>query len=70
MKSFITHINYHLPEYVLTNEELKLSFPDLNIDELTRHIGERFEPDGFNVQQELNYIFLNIRDRREFVLNA
>jgi 3-oxoacyl-[acyl-carrier-protein] synthase-3 len=39
MKSFITHINYHLPEYVLTNEELKLSFPDLNIDELTRHIG-------------------------------
>jgi len=39
MKSFINHINYYLPEHVLTNEELRSSFPDWNIDDLYKSTG-------------------------------
>jgi 3-oxoacyl-[acyl-carrier-protein] synthase-3 len=39
MKSFIKHISYHLPENILTNEELGRTFPGWNIDELCLHTG-------------------------------
>jgi len=50
MRSFISAISYHLPEKVLTNQELASRFPGLKIDDLTRltgvterHIAEKGE---------------------------
>lgn len=39
MKSYIKAISYHLPEKVLTNDELAREFPDMKIDDLTRLTG-------------------------------
>ena len=39
MKSYIKAISYHLPEQVLTNDELAREFPDFKIDDLTRLTG-------------------------------
>jgi len=39
MKSYIKAISYHLPEKVLTNDDLAAAFPDLKIDDLTRLTG-------------------------------
>ncbi|MEN8225410.1 MAG: ketoacyl-ACP synthase III [Bacteroidota bacterium] len=39
MKAYIKAISYHLPEKILTNEDLSREFPDLKIDELTRLTG-------------------------------
>lgn len=39
MKSFIKAISYHLPEGVITNDDLLHKFPDLKIDDLTRLTG-------------------------------
>jgi 3-oxoacyl-[acyl-carrier-protein] synthase III len=39
MKSYIKHISYHLPEKILSNEELGKAFPEWNIDELSLHTG-------------------------------
>ena len=39
MRSFIEAISYHLPEKVLTNQELVSRFPGLKIDDLTRLTG-------------------------------
>ena len=39
MKSYIKAISYHLPEKVLSNEDLAREFPDLKIDDLTRLTG-------------------------------
>jgi 3-oxoacyl-[acyl-carrier-protein] synthase III len=39
MGSYIKCISYYLPEKVLTNDELRSSFPDSNIDELYRSAG-------------------------------
>jgi 3-oxoacyl-[acyl-carrier-protein] synthase III len=38
-KSYIKAISYHLPELILTNEELRSSFPEWNIDELCQYTG-------------------------------
>lgn len=39
MKSYIQAISYHLPEKVITNDDLLHKFPDLKIDDLTRLTG-------------------------------
>ena len=39
MKATIKAISYHLPETVVTNDDLAREFPDLKIDELTRLTG-------------------------------
>ncbi|MBW6459887.1 MAG: ketoacyl-ACP synthase III [Bacteroidales bacterium] len=39
MRSFIEAISYHLPEKVLTNQELASRFPGLKIEDLTRLTG-------------------------------
>lgn len=39
MKSYIKSISYHLPEKILSNEDLLKEFPDLKIDDLTRLTG-------------------------------
>ncbi|MDT8393399.1 MAG: ketoacyl-ACP synthase III [Bacteroidales bacterium] len=39
MKSYIQAISYHLPEKVITNNDLLQKFPDLKIDDLTRLTG-------------------------------
>ncbi len=39
MKSYIKAISYHLPDQVLTNDDLAKEFPDLKIDDLTRLTG-------------------------------
>lgn len=39
MKSYIKAISYHLPEGVITNDDLAKKFPDLKIDDLTRLTG-------------------------------
>ncbi len=41
MKSYIKAISYHLPEQVLTNDDLAREFPGLKIDDLTRLTGVR-----------------------------
>lgn len=41
MKSYIKAISYHLPEKVLSNQDLAREFPDLKIDDLTRLTGVR-----------------------------
>ncbi|NQT78197.1 MAG: ketoacyl-ACP synthase III [Bacteroidetes bacterium] len=39
MKSYIKAISYHLPERLVTNDDLAREFPDLKIDDLTRLTG-------------------------------
>ena len=39
MRSYIKAISYHLPDQVLTNNDLAVKFPDLKIDDLTRLTG-------------------------------
>jgi 3-oxoacyl-[acyl-carrier-protein] synthase-3 len=39
MKSYIKAISYHLPDKVVTNDDLAREFPDLKIDDLTRLTG-------------------------------
>jgi 3-oxoacyl-[acyl-carrier-protein] synthase-3 len=39
MKSYIKAISYHLPEKVITNDDLSVMFPGLKIDDLTRLTG-------------------------------
>jgi len=39
MESYISNLSYHLPEKVLTNEELKKTFPSWNVDELYQSTG-------------------------------
>lgn len=41
MKSYIRAISYHLPEEVISNDDLARQFPDLKIDDLTRLTGVR-----------------------------
>lgn len=41
MRSYIKAISYHLPDQVLTNDDLAVKFPDLKIDDLTRLTGVR-----------------------------
>lgn len=39
MKSYISHLCYHLPETLLTNDELKKSFPEWNVTEMYQSTG-------------------------------
>jgi len=39
MNSYLQYLTYHLPENVLTNDDLRLEFPDWNIDELYHSTG-------------------------------
>ena len=41
MKSYIKAISYHLPEKVLSNDDLAKEFPELKIEDLTRLTGVR-----------------------------
>ncbi len=39
MKSYISYLCYHLPEALLTNDDLKKSFPGWNVDEMYQSTG-------------------------------
>lgn len=41
MKAYIKAISYHLPDKVITNDDLAQEFPDLKIEDLTRLTGVR-----------------------------
>ncbi len=63
MKSYISHLCYHLPETLLTNDELKNSFPEWNVTEMyqstgvfSRHIAKPDETPSdlaFNASEKL-----------------
>lgn len=75
MKSYISHLCYHLPETLLTNDELKNTFPEWNVTEmyqstgvLSRHIAKSDETPSdlaFKAAEKLlsdNNIVLNTID--------
>lgn len=39
MTSYISYLTFHLPEKLLTNDDLKVSFPDWNVDEMYQSTG-------------------------------
>jgi 3-oxoacyl-[acyl-carrier-protein] synthase-3 len=39
MNSYIKHISYYLPEFVLTNEKINYDFPEWNIDKISSKTG-------------------------------